>query len=166
MKTLYLEQKIINNNLKQNIMEKFNVVNGTSYHKDTSIEVIKVLELISRDNLRVKLHYGDTKTGVDWNDEYDVTGYIGRSTGSIKIPLLIHNKSSISGGGILDHCLIKIKLSKGGKVLYKSSNYQERTIEIVEGDMEDRPFNTTIDGKLYGRHTSKKSAERVKALLT
>jgi len=38
-------------------MENYNVVNETSYHKDTSIEVIKVLKLISRDNLRVKLHY-------------------------------------------------------------------------------------------------------------
>ena len=147
-------------------MENYNVVNETSYHKDTSIEVIKVLKLISRDNLRVKLHYGNTKTGVDWYDEYDVTGYIGRSNGSIKIPLLIHNKTSIGGSAILDHCIIKIKLSKGGRVLYKSSNYQERSIKIIKGDMEDSPFNTTIDGKLYGRHTSKKSAERVKALLT
>jgi len=147
-------------------MKRYNVVNGTSYDKETSETVIKVLETARNSGTRVKLHYGDTKTGRDWNDEYDVTGYIGRSHGKVKIPLLIHNKTSTGGGAILDDCIIKIKLSKGGKVLYKHPNYQERTIEIVEGYMENLPFNTTIDGKLYGRHTSKKSAERVKALLS
>jgi len=142
-------------------MKDYNVVNGTSYHKETPIELVNILETIRIGGIRVKLHYGDTKTGVDWNEEFDVTGYIGRSTGQSKIPLLIYRKGTMGGSSILDHCILKIKLSNGGKVLYKHPKYQERTIEIVEGDIPLHPFNTTINGRIYGRHYSKKSAEKV-----
>jgi len=147
-------------------MKKYNTVNGTSYHKDTSEAVIRVLEAARNSGTRIRVHYGDTTTGIDWNEENDVTGYVGISTGSIKIPLLIHNRSSMGGGGILDHCIIKIKLSNGGKILYKHPNYQERVIEVVESDMIEYECNTTINGELYGRHTTKKSAERLKTLLS
>jgi len=108
--------------LKNKDMEKYKEVNGTSYDVRTSDKVINVLENCRRNNTRVVLDYGDTKTGESWNEVYDVTGRLGRSTGNIKIPILLHNSKSIGGGAILNHCIIGIKESRGGKVLYSYKN--------------------------------------------
>lgn len=99
-------------------MNKYKEINGTSYHIETSNEVIEVLETCKANKTRIVLDYGDIKTGVSWGEVYDITGTLGRSTGSVKIPILLHNSRSIGGGAILDQCIIGIKESKGGKILY------------------------------------------------
>ncbi len=96
----------------------YKVVNKTSYHVGTSDQVIEVLEQCRLNLTRILLDYGDTETGQSWGEMYDIRGYVGRSTGSIKIPLLVYNSRSIGGGSISTHCIIKISESKGGKVLY------------------------------------------------
>jgi len=92
---------------------KYHEVNGTFYHEETPQEVIAILETnriqFPRKN-RIALHYGDTKTGRPWGDVEE--GYIGRSTGSIKIPLIINNRRSMGGSGILDHCILRIRITK------------------------------------------------------
>jgi len=105
-------------------MKSYKDFNGTSYDSSTSQEVINVLERCRQNKTRVKLDYGKVETGESWGEIHDITGYIGRSNGSIKIPLLIYNKRSWGGGGILDNCIIQIKESKGGKVLYQHPNYK------------------------------------------
>ena len=92
---------------------------GTAYHIDTSNEVIEVLERCRLNNIRIVLDYGDTETGKSWEEDCDVVGRVGRSNGSIKIPILLRNSRSTGGCHILDHCIIGIKESKGGKELYK-----------------------------------------------
>lgn len=99
-------------------MSKYKIVNGVFYSVETSDNVIRVLEQCRRDGTRVVLDYGDTKTGQSWGGTHDVTGRIGISTGRIKIPLLIHNRRSHGGPAILDDCIIGIKESRGGNVLY------------------------------------------------
>ena len=107
-------------------MEKqYQVINGTSYDMRTRQNVINVLETVRREHIRIRVHYGDISTGKDWNDKYNVTGYVGRSTGSIKIPLLIYNERSYGGDSILDHCIVKITESKGKRVLYQHPLYHE-----------------------------------------
>jgi len=98
--------------------QQYKVVNGTSYHIETSDKVIEVLESIRKNNSRIVLDYGDIKTGKSWNEQFDITGTIGRSTGINKIPILLHNSRSIGGVGILTHCIIGIKTSKGKISLY------------------------------------------------
>jgi len=99
--------------------KEYQVVNGTSYHVETSAEVIRILEIVKSNNTRIVLDYGDVKTGKSWGEVYDITGRVGRSCGSIQIPLLIHNKRSSGGGAILDHCIIGIKTSIGKVSLYE-----------------------------------------------
>jgi len=99
--------------------KKYKVINETFYKKNTPLEVIKLLEWSRETKTRILLDYGDVKTGKSWGENYDIRGYIGRSTGSIKIPLLIQISRSLGGSGVLDDSIIKISLSKGGKVLYK-----------------------------------------------
>ncbi len=111
--------EVITEKLSNGNIIEYKIINGTTYHKETSEEVINVLEQSRMNKKRIILDYGDTKTGRSWNEIYDITGYIGRSTGKIKIPLLIYNSRSIGGSSILDHCIIGIYTSKGKNPLYK-----------------------------------------------
>ena len=101
---------------------KYKVVNGTFYDISTNDEVIKILEICRKNNTRIVLDYGNVTTGKSWGDVYDISGRIGRSTGEIKIPLLLHNSKSTGGGAISDHCIIGIKTSLGKVPLYTMSN--------------------------------------------
>ena len=93
-------------------------INGTSYNSKTSMDVIEILEQARLNGTRIVLDYGDVKTGESWGEIHDITGTIHRSSGSIKIPILLYNKRCLGGGAILDNCIIGIKTSKGKKVLY------------------------------------------------
>jgi len=97
--------------------------NCTSYHQETNKDMIMQLEHLRIYQTRCRFHWGDVKTGKDWGDDCDVIGRIGRSTGSIKIPILLYNSRSSGGGAILDHCIVKITESRGGRVLYQHPKY-------------------------------------------
>ena len=99
------------------------VINGTTFHNETPIEVCNILNdaISSRLSKRIRIFFGDKETGKDWNEFYDNIGYVGRSTGLIKIPLMIHNTRSTGGGAILDHCIVKITVDK--KTVYQHPKY-------------------------------------------
>ena len=92
-------------------------IDGTSYHSLTDDKAIEVLENSRHTKKRIVLVYGDVNTGKVWGD-ID-RGHIGRSTGDIKIPIIIKTCRSTGGHAILDHCILEIRESVGGKVLYK-----------------------------------------------
>ena len=100
--------------------------NGTTYHEDTSPEMVGILERLRSNQTRCRFHWGDAKTGEDWGDEYDVKGRIGRSTGTKKIPILLYNARSYGGGAILDHCIVKITETAGGRLVYQHPNYHTK----------------------------------------
>lgn len=109
------------------------IVGGTSYHDDTPREVIEILETARiyhqergpSEWPRYRFHYGDPETGQDWGDVHDVRGYVGRSMGPIKIPLLIANTRSTGGGALLDGNIIRIRPSAGGGPdLYRHPTYK------------------------------------------
>jgi len=105
--------------------KSYKLANGTYYSTMTNDEVINTIETAKQNRTRLVLDYGDVITGKSWNEVYDVTGYIGRSTGTVKIPILLYNSRSIGGGAILDQCIIKISESKGKKVLYQHPTYNK-----------------------------------------
>lgn len=116
-----MEYKYINEKLSNGNTIKYKIINDTAYHIDTPDKLVAVLELIKTNHYRVTFDYGDVKTGKSWGETYDITGYIGRSTGKIKIPLLIQKSNSWGGVSILDNCILSIKHSnkKNGGYLYK-----------------------------------------------
>lgn len=140
-------------------MNNYKLINGLNFNEQTPDKVCRILTSAAETRTRLKLTYGDTNTGRSWNEEHDTTGRIGVSTGTVKIPLLIHNKRSTGGGAILDQCIIKIIDMNTKKILYKNENYQEQTFEIVPSDMEQYKYNVLINGNLYSRHKSEKSAK-------
>jgi hypothetical protein len=105
---------------------QYRQVNGISYNVLTPQKVIDVLEQArqSRPRRRLSILYGDVNSGKNWGSPE--RGYIGNSTGSIKIPILVHNTRSLGGGSIMDSCILEIRESKGGKILYSLQFEQNR----------------------------------------
>jgi hypothetical protein len=99
----------------------YKIVNGTAYHADTDERIINILERARQSGQRVRIFYGDSRTGKDWMERFDTIGYIGRSGGRLRVPLLIKNSRSYGGGALLDNCIVKVTIEK--EVLYVHPNY-------------------------------------------
>lgn len=108
---------------------------GTAYHIDTPDHLVEKLERLRENQTRIVVDYGDVKTGISWNEEHDTRGRIGRSTGRIKIPLLIYSSRSWGGGGLLDNCILSIKHSNKseGGVIYEAP---VKRLEYLRGEIE------------------------------
>ena len=90
----------------------------TAFDISTPVAVMDILENSRITQKRLHIYYGDVATGKEWGDIDKC--HIGRSTGEIKIPLVISNKRSTGGGGLLDNCIVKITTStKPYTILYK-----------------------------------------------
>jgi len=106
--------------------QKYADITGTFYKKETPIIVCDILEKSRISHTRLKIYYGDIKTGKEWGDVSIC--HVGRSTGSItgsiKIPLEIKNSRSTGGGALLDDCIVKIEHAnkKNGGLIYKLTN--------------------------------------------
>lgn len=111
-------------------MKPYQVINGTSYDTRTPEEVIRVLESARLNRTRLHISLGETTTGKDWLEEFETHGYVGRSMGPVKVPLLIANRRSLGGGAILDHCIVRIRTAAGGRVLYQHPQYHFGVLEI------------------------------------
>mgnify|MGYP003636586659 CR=1 FL=1 len=90
-------------------VKDYTTVNGTSYDSRTAPAVRRILEKARRENTTLRIHYGDRITGESWLEECDVFGRISRSSGRIKVPVLIEASGDQMGGSaLLDHCIIAI----------------------------------------------------------
>lgn len=144
---------------------------GTCYADGTSEKIIDLLQRARANRWRVRLFYGDTKTGRDWLEEHDVLGRVGRSTGSIKIPLIIHNERSIGGTAILTQCIVKITIDK--RTVYQHPRYYLPAMAIRPAKAFDahpsQPRNLThavyVAGKAIANFESLQAATRYRDFL-
>ena len=81
-------------------------------------------------NFRIRIWYGDRNTGKSWNEEYDVTGTIGRSGGNLKIPLLMRTKRSHFGGALLLSSIIRIDDIEEKRTLWKVPNFHVEPMRV------------------------------------
>lgn len=130
--------------------QEYKVVNGISFHQDTPDKVCQILAYYCGDrNQRVRIFLGDKETGKDWMEVWQTVGYIGRSTGIYKIPLMLLRKDSSGGGAILDNCIVKITIDK--HVVYQHPNYhcpiEKRGSEIWDAEKNVCIFRRT-DGNI------------------
>lgn len=128
-------------------------MNETSFNPETPEKVKQVLELARENGLRVRLWYGDTETGKGWDEELDIIGYIGRSTGQEKIPIILYDRKSIGGPGILTHCIVRIDTTRG-QTLYIHRKFDPGYWTYSkEGEL----FK---NGEYVGKNKNEKSAKR------
>jgi len=85
---------------------------GTHFRLETPDAVVEVLERARINRFRIAVVYqGDSVP------EY---GRVGRSMGSIKIPILLHNTRSTGGSGICTTIIREIRTTDGERVLYRA----------------------------------------------
>ena len=138
------------------------LASGTCYHADTPEPVVEILETVRQNQRKVRLYYGNTQTGQSWFDEHDVIGRIGRSTGPIKVPLLIE-PGEIGGPALLDHCVIRIDSPR--KTLYQHERFRTGNFTLVCGKLERSPWEVFIDQAVHARFQDKRQAQRYMAFM-
>ena len=151
-------------------MKEYKTINGTSFDVRTPDEVVAILENARQNRTRLHVSLGETggpEAGKDWLEENMVHGFIGRSTGSIKIPLLIHNRRSLGGPGLLDHCIVRIRTSSGGRILWQHPDYHHGRLEIRQKtepvtlpDGRTLTVDVLRDGELHASFESIEKARR------
>lgn len=124
--------------------------NGTSYGNGTPDAVIALLESARASGARLRLFYGDQKTGKSWHEENDVIGTVSRSGGQIKIPLLIPNARSTGGGGILTGSIVAIATAPG-RFAYRHPTLDLGTFEILPSDLPEYAERVLVDGVNHAR---------------
>lgn len=137
-------------NLEQVGDKFYRVVDGTYYNEKTPDDVIRLLERLRKNGTSVIVRYGDTETGFDWMEENDVEGTVGRSTGTVKIPLLVPRNEN-GGPGMLDHCIVKIVDAITGKALYTHPHYWRRTVKIHPSDTAPYVAMALFDDEIVAR---------------
>lgn len=105
-------------------------LNGTYYDSRTPPDLAKVLEDCRQREVRIALSYGDAESGKDWLEECETTGTLSRSMGPQKVPIMLANARSTGGMHILDHCVVRVRTAKGGRVLWQHPNYHHGKIEV------------------------------------
>ena len=148
-------------------MKTYKEFGGLYFSEDTKSYLLKEAICYAFNNkIRVRVWYGDINTGVSWNDENDICGYIGRSTGQIKIPLLINSRKSSGGGALSVSCIIKVVETQTKRVLYKHENFHQSTFRpSAVSDMPGYSANVYQDGEIYARCKSVYSAVRLAAFM-
>ena len=102
-------------------MKTYKVVDGVSFSQETNESVINILLDANKNKYRIRVFFGDAKSGADWLDDYYTTGTIGLSHGPVKIPLIIQSIRSNGGCAISTDNIVKITRNK--KVIYQHPNY-------------------------------------------
>ena len=103
----------------------------TEFHNDTRAEVIRILQEYCANNSpvsgnRLRIFYGDAKTGRDWGEEHNVIGYVWNGTGTNgDHPILLSNRRSLGGGAILDHRIVRLIDVASKRELWRHPDYHQ-----------------------------------------
>jgi hypothetical protein len=138
---------------------------GTWFSFDTPKKVRRILEEYRLSNDKIRIFYGDNETGRDWMKENDVMGTIGRSTGTMQIPLLISDDEH-SGPGLLDSSIVRIIDVATKKELYRHSKYHQPEIEIIASSEKGYSHSVTIKKEVHGNFRTIGGAAGYVAFLT
>ena len=122
-------------------MAKTQAERETQFYEGTDPQVMRVLEDL-RKNPRTRVHIltGITETGKPWYDQCDTCGYIGRSTGTKPIPLLVYNSRSLGGDAILTANILRIQTTTG-KILYEHPKAPKIIRFATEVDRMDSTYS-------------------------
>lgn len=146
----------------------------TWYRAGTCKKVASILEAArcsysdNRDQGTIlRLFYGDPETGRDWCEEHETTGFIGRSMGPMRVPLILEPllddvrdiTSSKYGGSINTVNVLRIIDVRRAEEIYRAKNYvlPQFAIEVKEGDVAS-PVVVKRDGNSVAAFDSNEKA--------
>ena len=122
-------------------MNKYKELNGYHFNVATPDAVCEALSGIDRDT-RIRVWYGDPVTGKSYDDIYDTTGYVGRSCGPVKVPLLINNKRSIGGPALSCDIIVKIVDTRTKRVIYQHPTFSQSVFTTRDRFVHKDGLNT------------------------
>jgi hypothetical protein len=138
----------------------------TWFTPGTSSDVKKILESARNNNNYIRLFFGDKVSGKDWMEESDVYGKIGRSMGTLKVPLLMRSGEHY-GSAISTDAIVKIirftrsnTAGRSQNVLYCHKSYHQPCLSIVEQTAADYPIAVTSDGEIYAQFATVTKAQK------
>ncbi|MCD9026805.1 hypothetical protein LDO26_01060 [Luteimonas sp. BDR2-5] len=117
----------------------------TYFDPGTVPKVRKILEAYRRSRNTLRLVLGNSNTGTAWLEEHDVVGTIGRSTGWLKVPLLIH-PGEHGGSAILTANILCIIDWRSGDTVYRHPAYLIPNLLIQPTGEETLPWCVTHQG--------------------
>lgn len=144
---------------------------GTWFNLKTDPMVKAVLEAARKERMKVRIFYGDTNPesttgGRSWMEEHDVYGYISRSTGFLKVPLLV-SPGDDGGGAILTQCIVKI-ISSAWVTLYEHPKFyvpEMTLVDKLDDELVKRGYVVGVD-VLGKRHANFKSLKKAQDWMT
>ena len=136
--------------------------NHTYFEPNTASKVANILEHYRKERKPIRLFLGNTETGQDWYEENDVVGYVGRSCGTKKVPLLI-DPGENGGTAILCSSIVKLMDVQGNDVLWTHPKYKnsmairplqdtahpQYCFEAFDGDVKRARFRSASDATEY-----------------
>ena len=129
-----------------------------TFNDNTNDKVKQVLTSCYNRKNRIRVVYGDINTGNDWLEEYEILGYVGKSTGINPAPLLINNSRSFGGGAILTGSILKIVDTQTKQVLFQHEKYVMPTLTKEISGHDDYLYDVIHDGVLVTRFKTEKQA--------
>jgi hypothetical protein len=132
---------------------------GTWHTPGTPVIVQTIIDDCLKTGRKVRLYYGDKDTGRDWMNEHDMIGRIGRSTGIMKIPLLVPDRDD-GGPGLLEDCIIRIQDYKTQQDLWAQSNYHVPEMKVVPAVSKGYREAVEVGGEIHAQFKEFHKAER------
>jgi hypothetical protein len=127
----------------------------TWFDPGTPPSVVAHLEYARLHHKKLRLFFGDQGTGRCWLEENDVNGFISRSMGPIRIPILLQSRSSSGGGAILTRCIIRIIETEGRRELWRHQNFNLPEFQLrEEQDPHKGRYAVRSDGESVARFTT------------
>ena len=139
-------------------MTEYKVIEGVSFDKDTPDKVCYILLNAMATRQRIRVFYGDIKTGKDWTEEYDTMGYIGRTRGPVKVPLIVANSKSSGGFPLSTDSIVRITIDK--RTVYQHPKYHIGKIEIRPAPYPGYSHGVFINGENHANFKTKEKAEK------
>jgi hypothetical protein len=151
----------------------FRICNGTAFHagmtladgttdrRETPESVIEILLRYMHNGTPLRIFLGGPD-GRSWLEECDIAGTVGRSSGRIKIPLLV-GPGQAGGGALLDQCIVRIDSRRG--TLWQHSNFHLPTMEFRTGEILDLAYEVWIEGVVQRRFFTADEREHWRQLI-
>lgn len=119
----------------------------TWFEADVPPMVRKTLERYRKSGDEIRIFYGD-ESGRDWLEEFDMVGTIGRSTGPMRVPLLVP-RGECGGPALLTKNIIRMMDVATGAELYRHPTYHQPELRLrdADEDLQEKGYLVSVEAR-------------------